>query len=96
MERRTVPDLVLTAHFSVTHCLPHKISSPASLSFSHQVCPISGKPLTVEDLTPDTELRKKIMRRHIATSMGKDNNKGGSGGAVGSTTSAMADDLYDF
>jgi len=51
----------------------------------------------VEDLTPDTELRKKIMRRHIATSMGKDINKGGSGGAAaGSTTSAMADDLYDF
>ena len=53
-----------------------------------QVCPISGKPLTAEALAPDAELRKKIMRRHIAASMGKD-------GAAGKA-SVLSDDLYEF
>lgn len=95
--------MIITCNRRLYSCV-HVVPTPSSqaifflfslFSFSQtcQVCPISGKPLTVDDLTPDTELRKKIMRRHIATSMGKDNTKGGEGAGK---TSVMADDLYDF
>jgi hypothetical protein len=65
------------------------------------VCPITGAPLTANDLTPDTELRTKIMRRHIAKSMGKQGSETpGAGGlsnaAPNTTNNALDDDLYEF
>ncbi|CAM9224809.1 unnamed protein product [Hapterophycus canaliculatus] len=50
-----------------------------------RVCPFTGKPLSKEDLTPDEELRTRVMRWHIQKT-GVNTVRGGLEG----------DDIYDF
>ena len=52
------------------------------------VCPITNQPLTVDELEPDAELRKKIMRYHIQQTSRPV--------ASASSMTAGDDDLYDF
>jgi len=49
------------------------------------VCPLSGEPLSLEELEVDKDLTAKIMAWHISTIA-----KGGGGGG------GSGDDLYDF
>lgn len=69
------------------------------------VCPISGSVLVASDLTADAALRTKIMRRHIAKSMEKQeqpppqSSEGvpeSEAQSAGNGGSAFSDDLYDF
>ena len=60
------------------------------LSTRGHVCPITNQPLTADELQPDPELRKQIMRYHIQQTSRPV--------AASSSSSAAAadDDLYDF
>jgi len=104
------------------HLMKDPVRSPSGLVFEKatillwltrngSVCPITGGPLAADELTPDNEARKKIMRRHISKSMGIQEQQlpppaeeAGGGGAGGGgeqvvpvvSGGAFADDLYDF
>jgi hypothetical protein len=83
----------------ITHqCMDDPVSSPYGDVFEKevieewlqkqgQICPISGKALSKDQLEPHTQLRQEISQWHIQQAMGKADAKEESKGE---------DDLYDF
>jgi len=49
------------------------------------VCPITGQPLTVEDVKPDKELKTRIMRHHIQKAVVQQNSGKSSAARAGAT-----------
>ena len=78
------------------HLMRDPVRTPAGRVFEREtielwlrtrgsVCPISGAPLTADDLAPEAELRRAIMRYHIQQHA-----------AAGGAADADDGDVYDF